>query len=151
MKVYDQGSSVFWLLFSICVFIESLRLGIGTLRNPDAGFISFGASGLLGVLSLILFLRSSLKKESAKITSPFHGTLWKRVFLVLIALLMYSKFMPAGGYLISTFLLLTFLFFIVERQKIWWILTFSSLITLITYYAFSKLLNRQFPVGLFGF
>jgi hypothetical protein len=69
----------------------------------------------------------------------------------LIALLMYSKFMPAGGYLISTFLLLTFLFFIVERQKIWWILTFSSLITLITYYAFSKLLNRQFPVGLFGF
>jgi hypothetical protein len=81
--------------------------------------MSFGAPGLLGILSLILFFRTSFKKEDAKIKSPFHGTLWKRVFLVLIALVLYAKLMSLGGYLISTFLLMTFLFFIVERQKVW--------------------------------
>jgi hypothetical protein len=151
MKVYDQGSSLFWLLFSIFVFIESNHLGIGTLQNPETGFISFGASGLLGILSIILFLQSSFKKEGAKIKPPFQGTLWKRVFLVLIALLLYTKLMPFGGYLLSTFLLMTFLFFIVERQKMWWVLALSSLATLVTYYVFSKWLNCQFPPGLFGF
>jgi Tripartite tricarboxylate transporter TctB family len=151
MKVYDQGSSLFWLLFSIFVFIESNRLGIGTPQNPETGFISFGASGLLAILSIILFLQSSLKKEGAKIKSPFQETLWKRVFLVLIALLLYTKLMPFGGYLISTFLLMTFLFFIVERQKMRWVLGLSSLSTLVTYYVFSKWLNCQFPPGLFGF
>ena len=151
MKVYDQGSSLFWLLFSVFVFIESNRLGIGTLQNPETGFVSFGASGLLGVLSILLFLQSSFKKEVAKTKSPFEGTLWKKVFLVLIALLLYTKFMPVGGYLISTFLLMTFLFFIVERQKMRWVLALSSLATFVTYYVFSKWLNCQFPSGLFGF
>ena len=150
MKVYDQGSSLFWLLFSISVLIESLHLGIGTLQNPETGFMSFGASGLLWILSLILFFRTSFKKEEAKIKSPFHGTLWKRVFLVLIALLIYTKLMPVGGYLISTFLLMTFLLFIIERQKVWWVLSFSLLTTLVTYYVFSKWLNCQFPSGLIG-
>ncbi len=151
MKAYDQGSSLFWLLFSVFVFIESNRLGIGTLQNPETGFISFGASGLLGILSIILFLQSSFKKEREKIKSPFQGTLWKRVFLVLIVLLLYTKLMPFGGYLLSTFLLMTFLFFIVERQKMRWVLALSSLATLVTYYVFSKWLNCQFPPGLFGF
>jgi hypothetical protein len=151
MKVYDQGSSLFWLLFSLLVLIESNRLGIGTLQNPETGFISLGASGLLGILSIILFLQSSFKKEGAKITPPFQGTKWKRVFLVLIALLLYTKVMPFGGYLISTFLLMTFLFFIVERQKLRWVLALSSLATFVTYYVFSKWLNCQFPSGLFGF
>ncbi len=151
MKAYDQGSSLFWLLFSVFVFIESNRLGIGTLQNPEMGFISFGASGLLGILSIILFLQSSYKKEGEKIKSPFQGTLWKRVSLVLIALFLYTKLMPFGGYLLSTFFLMTFLFFIVERQKMRWVLVLSSLSTLVTYYVFSKWLNCQFPSGLFGF
>ena len=150
MKVYDQGSSLFWLLFSILVFIESIRLGIGTLQNPEMGFMSFGASGLLGLLSLILFFQTSFRKEEAEIKSPFHGTLWKRVFFLLIVLLLYTKFMPVGGYLISTILLMTFLSFVVERQKVWWVLTFSFLTTLVTYYVFSKWLNCQFPSGIFG-
>ena len=150
MKVYDQGSSLFWLLFSIFVFIESIRLGIGTLQNPETGFMSFGASGLLGILSLILFFQTSFRKEEAEIKSPFHGTLWKRVFFILIVLLLYTKFMPVGGYLISTVLLMTFLSFVVERQRVWWILTFSFLASFVTYYVFSKWLNCQLPSGIFG-
>ena len=151
MKSHDQGSSLFWLLLSISIFIESLRLGIGTPRSPGMGFMSFGASGLLGILSLILFLRSSFKKGEAKADPLFSGTLWKRVLFVLISLELYSRLLPVAGFLISTFLLMSLLFWILERKKVWRVLVSSVLTTGITYYVFSIVLNCQFPSGLLGF
>ena len=61
IRTLDQTSSLFWLLVSISVFVESLRLGIGTPQNPGMGFMTFGASGILGILSLLLFLKASFK------------------------------------------------------------------------------------------
>ncbi len=151
MKVYDQTSSLFWLLVSISVFVESIRLGIGTLQNPGRGFLTFGASGILGILSLILFLRASLRKEEIKAAHFFAGPLWKRVPLVLIVLVVYSRFMPVLGYLISTFLLMIVLFWILERGKVVFVFVSSILATIVTYFVFSKWLNCQFPDGLFGF
>jgi hypothetical protein len=150
MKTYDRVSSLFWLFLSIFVCIESIRLGIGTLRHPDMGFMAFGVSVLLGILSLTLFLQTILKKEEAETKPFFAGKLWRRVFLVLIAILIYSKLMPVVGYLISTFLLMSFLFWLVKGQRWWWVLILSSLTSLITYYVFSVWLKCQFPEGLFG-
>jgi len=151
MKTLDQTSSLFWLLVSIAVFIESLRLGIGTLQNPGMGFLTFSASGILGILSLLLFLQASLRRKEMKAVPFFAGPLWKRVLLVVMALIVYSKFMPVLGYLISTFLLMITLFWILERRKIRFVFVSSILATLVTYLVFSKWLNCQFPHGLFGF
>lgn len=151
MKTLDQTSSLFWLLVSIVVFIESLRLGIGTLHNPGMGFLTFSASGILGILSLILFIQASLRRKEMKSAPFFAGPLWKRVLLVVMALIVYSKFMPVLGYLISTFLLMITLFWILERRKIRFVFVSSILATLVTYLVFSKWLNCQFPYGLFGF
>jgi hypothetical protein len=150
MKTLDQTSSLFWLLVSLSVFIESVRLGIGTPQNPGMGFLTFGASGLLGVLSLLLFLQASLQKDKTKAPSLFAGKLWKRILFILVLLILYSRTMPVLGYLISTFLLMTALFWILERKKIVWVLVCSILTTLFTYFVFSKWLNCQFPDGLFG-
>jgi hypothetical protein len=150
---YDRGSSLFWLAFSLLVFIESFRLGLGALRNPGMGFITFGASGLLGILSLILLLQTMVRKEKSvtgPTEHPFAGSLWKRVLAVIAALLLYTKVMPVAGYLISTFFLMSFLFWIVRGQKWWWVLVSSFLATLATYYLFSVWLGCQFPRGLFG-
>ncbi len=149
--IYDRGSSLFWLLLSICVCIESLRIGIGTLHNPGTGFFAFCMSGVLGILALILFLQTFFKKREAKMEPLFSGTLWKRALLVLIALVIYPRFMDLLGYLISTFFLMTFLFWILERKKVWLVFVLSILTTGITYYVFSIALNCQFPSGLFGF
>jgi len=46
MKTLDQTSSLFWLLVSISVLVESTRLGIGTLHDPGMGFLSFGMDSL---------------------------------------------------------------------------------------------------------
>jgi hypothetical protein len=151
MKTFDQTSSLFWLLVSISVFVESLRLGIGTLKNPGMGFLTFSASGILGILSLILFFKASFKKEEVKTAPFFAGMFWKRIPFVLIVLILYSRMMPILGYLISTFLLMTALFWILERKKITFVFVSSILSTLVTYLVFSKWLNCQFPDGLFGF
>lgn len=151
IETYDRETSLFWLVISISFCIESLRLGIGTFGNPGMGFMAFGASGLLGILSMTLFLLDSLKKEKAKIEPLFAGKLWKKVLLVLTATLIYARLMPMAGYLISTFILMSFLFWIVKgRQKWWWVLVLSFITTVITYYVFSKWLGCQFPEGLFG-
>ena len=151
MKGYDQGSSLFWVLLSIAVFFGSLRLGIGTLRNPGMGFLTFGASGIMGILSLILFVQTTLRMKGFRREPLFTGMLWQRILFVLIVLVLYSWIMPTLGYLISTFVLMTLLFWVLERRKIWFVLTSSFLSTLITYLVFSKWLNCQFPSGLFGF
>jgi len=151
MKTYDRGSSLFCLAFSLIVLIESLRLGTGTLQDPGMGFMAFGSSGLLGILSLVLFLQTVFKSEKSKTEPLFSGYLWKRVLFVLIALLIYAKLMPVVGYLIGTFLLMSLLFWIVRGQKWWWVLVSSFLTTFATYYVFSIWLNCQFPEGLLGF
>jgi putative tricarboxylic transport membrane protein len=151
MKTLDQTSSLFWLLVSILVFVESLRIGIGTVQNPGMGFMTFGASLILGVLSLVLFLQSSFRKEDVQHKPLFAGTLWRRILFVLLALTVYARVMPVLGYLISTFLLMSLLFGVLERKKIGFVLLYALLATLFTHLVFSKWLNCQFPQGLFGF
>ena len=152
MKRHEIGSSLFLVLLAILAGIGSLRLGIGTLHNPGTGFMAFGASLFLGFFGLALLLRAAIDKDDSKeVSSLFSGRLWKRVILVLVALLIYAKVMPLAGYLISTFLLMSFLFWIVKGQKWGWVLVSSFLSTLLTYYIFSKLFGGQFPEGLFGF
>lgn len=151
MKTLDQTSSLFWLLVSIAVLVESIRLGIGKVQNPGMGFMTFGASGILAILSLALFIRGSLSKEEGESRPLLAGGVWKRVLFVLLVLSVYSVVMPALGYLLSTFILMTLLFWVLERKKIWFVFMASFLSTLISYFVFSKWLNCQFPDGLFGF
>ena len=125
-------------------------MGIGTMQNPGMGFMTFGASGVLGILSLALFLQASLRKEDVPRQPLFAGTTWRRVPFVLLALTIYARVMPDLGYLISTFLLMSFLFWVLERGRIRQVLLYSLLATLFSLLVFSKWLNCQFPHGLFG-
>ena len=151
MKTLDQTSSLFWLLVSILVFAESLRIGIGTVQNPGMGFMTFGASGILGILSLVVFLQASGRKEDLRHKPLFAGTLWRRILFVLLVLTVYARVMPVLGYLISTFVLMTLLFGILEKKRIKFVPLYALVATLFTHLVFSKWLNCQFPHGLFGF
>jgi hypothetical protein len=150
--IHDRWTSLFWLFLSLYVCVESLRLGIGTLHKPNIGFFAFCAAGMLGVLSLILFLQTFQKDNKTRSGSLFSGMLWRRALVVVIALIVYSMLMSRAGYLISTFCLMTLLFWILEPGRVrWflWSLIASFLTTGISYYVFSVLLNCQFPAGIF--
>lgn len=151
MRTLDSASSLFWLLVSLIVVTASYRLGLGTVNNPGMGFLTFGAGSILGILSLSLFLKAHLAKEVAGHGPLFAGKAWKRVLFVLTALIVYAVLMPVLGYLISTFMLMTLLFWILEKKRIGLVLLYALLTTLTTYLVFSKWLNCQFPKGPLGF
>jgi hypothetical protein len=170
----DVRSSLFWLALSAAVTVQSLRMGIGTLQNPGIGFMSFWAAGFLAMLSLVLFFRAILEKKKARDRSTGHprasalpdeakhvavidaapSAAWrKKVFLISLALVLYAVIMPVTGYLIGTFLFMTFLYWFAEPTGIrWflWSLVLSFLTTAASYYVFSVLLNCQFPPGILG-
>ena len=151
MKSLDRISSLFWLFISIFILIESVHLGVGLLQKPERGFMAFGGSILLGILSIVLFIQTFFKSEQGKMISPFPILFWKRVLVVLISLLLYAIFVESAGYLISTFLLMTFLFKILKGMN-WKMVVFGSfLITFASYLIFAKGLDCQLPYGLFGF
>jgi hypothetical protein len=151
MKAYDQLSSLFWLIISVYVFGVCLYHGIGTIRNPGMYFMAFGASGILGGLSLIQFFQSAFTKEPEVPAHPFSGKMWGKVVFVLIVLFVYAKALLPLGYLLSTFFLMSLLFLIVRKGRWWWALVSAGSTSLLTYVLFSKTLGCEFPRGLFGF
>ncbi len=147
----DRVSSLFWLCVAVIVAAASFNMGLGSIRSPGTGFMPFGAAVLLGLLSIASFFQSRAKDEAGKALPVFRGTFWIRVILVFAALLAYAQILPLLGYNMTTFLLMVFLFWIVEKQKIWKVIIYALLTTVITYYVFSKWLNCQFPLGPLGF
>lgn len=151
---WERIGSLFLIVLSIIVCIYSVRLKIGSLSNPASGFIPFIAGLLFGLLSLlqiiewIILKRSKEKVKYHKIIEEGGGPGGRnRIIIVITLLLAYITIMPKLGYLISTFLLMIFLFRIGHQIKWWFLLAFSFLITLSTYLIFDRWLSCRFPVG----
>lgn len=63
MSKGDRLSGMFWLVISLVIAVESYRLCVGRLHAPQAGFLPFVASLLLGVLSLSLLFSARRKRK----------------------------------------------------------------------------------------
>ena len=147
----DKATSIFWLFVSLIVAVASFRLGLGKFSAPGSGFTPFGASVLLGILSIVCFLQARGREKSAEVHPLFSGMLWPRVILVFIALLAYAQLIPFGGYRITTFLLMALLFRIAGQKILWKAALYAFATTALSYYVFSQWLNLQFPIGPLGF
>jgi putative tricarboxylic transport membrane protein len=147
----DKATGVFWLCISVIVAVASFRLGLGKLSIPGSGFMPFGAAVLLAMLSIVCFLQSPGRDKSSDGQPLFRGMLWPRVILVFVALFAYAQLIPLGGYGMTTFFLMAFLFGIAGQKKIWKVALYSLITTALSYYVFSKWLNLQFPAGPLGF
>jgi putative tricarboxylic transport membrane protein len=143
-------TSVFLLIFSGGVAIEAYRLGLGGLHSPGPGFMLFGASSLLGLLSLQQFLKFLMARRLAG-KNTWVQKHWRRVILVLVSLTIYNVLLNKVGYLLTTFFLLVFLFRILGSRK--WVLIVggAALISLLTYLVFSLGFELYFPKGLIPF
>lgn len=147
----DRFTSVFWLCISVIVAAASFRLGLGKASTPGSGFMPFGASVLLGILSIICFFQAKGRQEPEGAENLFRGTLWLKVVLVFIILFVYAQILPFAGFAISTFLLMAVLFWIAGEKKIWKAAVYSIIAAVLSYSIFSRWLNLQFPVGPLGF
>jgi len=155
LRTHHRVGSIFWLVIGIYVGISAYRLGIGVFSQPGPGFIFFLMALLLIILSAIdlgiTFIgKSKVGKE--KTDEPLWlGVRWYKVLIVLVGISIYNYAFNFLGFLLSTFLLMIFLFKAVEPTK-WWVSVFASVITILLSFGIFKLwLKVPFPTGILGF
>ena len=152
MSLRNQWSGLFWLVFSIFVCVEAIRMGTGSFSSPGPGLLPFWSGVVVGTLAILLLVVGTLtREEGGKIKNLWRGMNWRTVILVSASLVIYCILLPRLGFLITTFGLMTLLFSIVKRSRLW-IQMFTALVTvLVTYVTFYVWLGVQLPKGLFGF
>jgi putative tricarboxylic transport membrane protein len=143
-------ANLIWLILSVAICVESWRLSIGGFHQPGPGFLIFFAGALLGILSLISLIQCLKERE------PEGPKIWAQVnflkFGLLVGVLfLYTILLPKLGFLLGTFLLLLFLFRVVEPYR-WRKVFFASLLTIgVIYGFFVIILESRLPKGLLGF
>jgi len=142
--------SLFLLIFSTRIAIEAYRLGLGSVHSPGPGFMMFGASSLLGLLSLHLFLKFLMTQESIR-RGARTGKYWKRVIAVFIAFTIYIYLFDPLGYLLTTFFFMVFLLKLLGSRRWVFIVAGAAFISLVTYQVFSLWFALNFPKGVIRF
>ena len=152
MSLRNQWSGLFWLVFSIFVCVEAIRMGTGSFSSPGPGLLPFWSGVVVGTLAILLLVVGTLtREEGGKIKNLWRGMNWRTVVLVSTSLVIYCVLLPRLGFLITTLGLMTFLFSIVKRSRPW-IQVVTALVTvLVTYVTFYVWLGVQLPKGLLGF
>jgi putative tricarboxylic transport membrane protein len=148
MRRRDLISGLFLVLLSLGACIMAYRLGLGSGRDPGAGFAAFGIAFLLGLMSLCLFGKALIQTLSVKKTESAPAKiLWKKPMLILVVLAAYGAFFNSLGFPLSTFLLMMLLVWVFGRRKLPLALTVSILTVASSYALFVVALGLPLPLG----
>lgn len=147
----DRISGIFGLLFAIFMAVQSYFLGLGTIHRPGPGFLFFWTSILLGILSLLVFIRAVVERIPGEQMRIFNAGDLRKIVPVLIAIFLYAFLMEKIGFILVTLMLFLFLLGIIEKKK--WSLTIlvSAAVTVVSYLIFEVWLRSQLPKGLLEF
>lgn len=143
----DRISGFFLLLLAVLVAVETRVLPLGTHSHPGPGYLPFILSGFLAAMSLIVIFRGRL-------SPPWRSVEWPERYhaLGIIGCVFFATFsMEPLGYRISMFLVLGFLFGVLERMKVWWALILASSLSLGSFWVFDTFLRVPLPRAGWGF
>ena len=146
---YGQISSAWVLLvFAALFFLQAVHYRTGSLRSPEPGLFPAILSGTLGVLSVILLVKTVFfSRNRTKEKNPWIGLKWQKTITVAVFLILYVFLFDAAGFLLSTLLLMQVLFMIGRPEK--WLLGMlgAVLSSGISYIIFKVFLKIQLPAG----
>lgn len=139
------------LLFGLLALLEARKLTMGTLERPEPGFFPFYLAMALCVVSLPLLVRGIWAKAGTQTTIPRaqEWVRWEKTVYTLVALLGYAFVLEKLGFLLATFLMLSFLFKAVERQS-WRMAAGGSIAIAALTYSLFKWLGVQLPSSPWG-
>jgi putative tricarboxylic transport membrane protein len=145
----DFFSSLFWLFIGVGVCYGGYDLKIGKFHDPGSGFIFFWVGIIMMGLSLIILIQTiRLGPKVGEMKFLWSDVRWKKIISVLLALFLYGYVFTYLGFILSTVLLLIFLFKAVEPQK-WSIAIAGAILSaLIGYGVFQLWLGSPLPKGL---
>ncbi len=149
MKSSDAGSSLVCMIVGLGFVAGGLRMGLGPLNAPGAGFFPVVVGGLFSLLSGALFVKASLEKKRNQERVSFwkeKGS-WVRVSYSLLALVFYLAFLNYLGYILTTALFILFLLKIVGKKG-WKISIFLAVVLSLGSYALFRMgLGVSLPKG----
>jgi len=149
MRVRNVIASILLIALSIGIVIETVKMPIGNLKSPQAGFFPLILGIVLGIFALILLIQT-IKNKIREGLAPWAKTGGMRpLCLTLVALVIFGFVFEGLGYIVSTFVLLTFLARYISRFKWQVVIVFAVLCTLVSYVLFGILLKSQLPLGIF--
>lgn len=153
MNILRLTSGIVIAAFAALVSFEASKLAFGTSRSPGPGFLPLVCGIVLFLLSLLFVLQTILKREgpSSAEGSPWSGVQWQQVPATLAVLLAYAILLQRLGYLICTWILMTFLLWDRAVKRKHYVVIASLAVTVVTYVIFKGLLKIRLPVGVLGF
>lgn len=144
-------SSLFWMAMGIGISCGGYDLDVGNIHDPGAGFMFFWIGLIMIGLSLIILIKAvRTKGAKGELNGLWAEIQWKKVISVLASLFIYAYVLTALGFILTTTLLLIFLFKAVEPQKWSWAIVGAVVFTLAAYGLFHSWLGCQLPQGLLG-
>ena len=141
-------SGVVVFLIASAIFWQGRGLSIGTPHAPGPGFFPMLIGATLVLLSVILMIRGG---KGTQEQAPVTVRSLVRMLVVFAALLAYFLLLEYIGFVVTSFLLMAFLFLSVARQK-WYFAVASSVVCIgLSYLLFAVLRKSNLPKGVFGF
>jgi putative tricarboxylic transport membrane protein len=145
----ERISFVVLIFFSVYVFRDSLKYGIGTLVEPGSGLMPMLASLLVFGLSLGLLLKNIIKSGKHREYGDATGLRrYAKPSGLVAGLVAYSWLLELLGFITASFPLLFVMFSIIEPPKWRGNLLISGVITLVSF-AFFRFLQVDLPIGIF--
>jgi len=148
----DRFSSLIGVVLATYWCIETINnLSLGSWHDPGPGFWPFWGSIILGLLSIAHFVCTGFKKFTDTKEAWYSKEHWKTLSLIFFALIIYAFFLEPLGFIITTFLLLVYLFS--DLEPIGWkkAVGLSALVSFLTYSILVYGLSSQLPIGFWGF
>ena len=144
-----SAGAVFWIAVGLLASYGATRLGVGSITDPGAGFIFFWSGLVLVVLSLVVFVDAVRSSEDAVRQLPEIN--WPKIVLVLFALLLYAFFLEKLGFVLTTFVLMSFLLGCIQGAGWFQSFAVAGAAALTSYAMFELWLKIRLPKGIFGF
>jgi putative tricarboxylic transport membrane protein len=141
--------ALFWVALGILVCYGATRLGLGSITEPGSGFIFFW-SGLILVILSFMVLAEGLGSTEETVHETGEAN-WVKIALVLLSLVLYAFFLERLGFVLMTFVLLSFLMGWIERINWARSLGVASAAALGSFAIFELWLKIRLPKGIFGF
>ena len=142
-KFGDLFAGLFFLCLGIWACIGGVRLHIGQLTMPGAGFFPLLGAAILVLFSAILLFQAWLGRTTG--TETF-GDLWRPIAMI-VSLIAYVAILNSLGYIIATTILCIILLRVLDTRE-WWVLAVVALIMAAgSYILFDSLLGVTLPPG----
>jgi putative tricarboxylic transport membrane protein len=148
-KIIAGTGALFWVAVGILACYGATRLGLGSVTEPGPGFIFFWSGLILMILSFIV-LADSVRSSDDKIQEMGEMN-WVKIVLVLVSLFFYAFFLERLGFVLTTFVLLSFLLGWSERTNWARSVEVASATALVSYAIFELWLKIRLPKGILGF